>query len=213
MMWRLAWATVGQDTRQEMVELAREGEAILRAMGVPAPQPSALTLRADSSGDVVSDWTDSYDAATSSGAMAPPVSVLWAGQHWADPRSDAIIMRLAQGTPPAWDTLVARANTLDPPAGANRNNLLGSLDWWAARGPSLQRGNEPQQAADRYARAWWSENLSRWHARGATPPTPQTPPGATPPTPQGDSGGGGGMVLAGLALAAAVVMGKRRRGR
>lgn len=210
-LWRLAWGTAGEETRQEMVQLAREGEALLRALGAPAPAPSALTLSASSDGQLVSDWVDSYDgeAAANNGM---PVSVLWAGQHWADPRSDAVVMRLSQGNPPAWETLVQRASTLYPPAGANRNNVLGSLDWWASRGPQLQRGNEPQQAADRYARAWWAEQLSRWNTTpiGATPPG-ATPPGATPPTPQREGEGGSGVVWLVAGLAAAWAIGRRRR--
>lgn len=205
-LWGLAWGTAGEETRQEMVELARQAESLLTALGAPSsPSPSAYAFGADATGQTVSDWVDAYErVATAVGGI--PVSVLWAGQHWADPRSDAIVMRLSQGSPPSWDTIVQRATALHPPSG-NRNTILGLMDWWAARGPQLQRGNEPQQAADRYARAWWAEKISRWH----TTPQGTTPPGATPPTPQREGEGGSGVVWLVAALAAAWAIGRRRR--
>lgn len=208
LLWQLAWGTVGQETKQEMVNLAREGEALLRALGHATPVvPTATQLSASSDGGAVSDWVDAYDpAATQAGGM--PVSVLWAGQHWLDPRADAILMRLGATTPPEWATLVQTAAARTPPAGVNAPVMRNLLDWWAARGRSLASGNEQQQAGERYARAWWAEQLARWTQTPA--PVPGVPPVPPPPgTPPAEGGGGAGVVL--LALAAAVAFGRRRR--
>jgi len=204
-LWSLAWtAGVVGDTRQQFVDLARAGEALLIAVGGHAPAASARTLTADSSADQFSTWTDRYsEQADEHHAM--PLSVLFAGVSGWDVRADRVVSALTSTTPPTWDQLRTLAGQREVP-----QSVAPYFDWFVSRDSIMEaHGNDLEAYASRAHRAWWNEALQRYPARST--PIPNT--GGPLPTPVRSRGGGGGffalLVLWGAARARARRGGRR----
>jgi len=198
--WSLLIAASTQSTREEFVEMAREGERLLVALGGARPSPDAATLTASTDRAQWDAWTDRYQAAAE-GPRAMPLSVLFAGVSGWDFRADRLISSLTSTTPPTWQALRAVAANRVLPAGVGP-----SFDWFASRGEPMDRGDELQQLASKSHRAWWADTLNRFAVGTGRAPTPGRPP--TPGAPS--SGGGGGFLLLLLILGARAM--KRRRG-
>lgn len=207
LMWRAVWLAATQETRDELVELARLGERLLRGLRGTIPSPSATTMTNATSSDVFASWQDAYDASAAQvGGML--AGVLFAGVSGFDLRSDVIVRALDAGTAPAWDAILAtaRGRQLAP-------DVAAALDIDAARGRQLDTGGEDQRTQSTYHRAWWARFLARQPA--ATSPAQQPPlPGTTTPvrpadTSSASSGLGGAVVVAIVVYLAS----RKRRGR
>jgi len=220
---RAIWAASNQEDRAQLVDLARQGDALVRAQGGAALQYPAANLTPTSSGDQVVQWVEGYNAAHERTAGTMPLSILWAGAAAYDPRADPIVSRLydlftrGPGVAPVWATVLDRVR----PAPQAVRMLC---DWWAARGPQLQQGDQQDKARDDMQRGWWwtyAQTLRQVRetdpAVGSYPTTPPpgtTPPGTTPPgtTPPAPAGGLGTGAMVGIAAAVLYAL-SRRKGR
>lgn len=166
---RALWLISGEDTRQEMVDLAREGERLSRALGAPPYTRSAQSLTISSAADAVSQWADEYTAQADAG-RAMPLSVLWAGVSGWDPRADQLVMRLAIANAAPWSDILNHLRVAP-------QSVRAIADWFASRAVGLASGDETQQLQERAQRAWWA-------TYAATLPAPP-PVGQTGTTPDG----------------------------
>ena len=139
------WFISGEDTRREMVELAREGERLAIALGAAPFTRSAQTLTATSEASAVGQWSDTYTAAADAGRTMP-LSVLWAGVSGWDPRADQLVMRLVISDAAPWSEILNRLRTAPQTV-----RLI--ADWVSSRALGLVRGNEVQQLQERAQRA------------------------------------------------------------
>ena len=169
-LWRAAWTVGTDETKDEFVELAREGEALLVALGGARPFPAAANLTNASGGDAFSAWTDAY-ASSSERVNGMPLGVLFAGVSGWDPRGDALVQRMLSSSTPTWNVVTQEALRREVPAAVARE-----LEWFAARGPGLASGNELQTLQERTQRGWWWEYLNRLPRRQPAPPPPPPPP-------------------------------------
>lgn len=209
LIWQLAWSVGSEDTRQEFVELARQGEQLLRDLGGRVPVVSASSLTPQSDAAAFSRWTDDYTSSTDA-SRGMPLSVLFAGVSGWDPRADQLVMRLMGTNPVAWPLILQALRDRNATAA-----LQADADWFASRAQGLATGNESQQLQERVQRAWWAElTQAQTFPTSTSLPTPTTTPTTTP----GDgllgglfSGPGGFMAM--VAIAAAVRGRKGRRPR
>lgn len=157
------WLISGEETRSEMVELARMGERLSIALGAPPYTRSAQTLTVSSEASAVSQWADEYSAQAEAG-RAMPLSVLWAGVSGWDPRADILVMRLVVANAAPWSDILNRLRVAP-------QVIRGIADWFASRAISLVGGDETQQLQERAQRAWWATYAA---TLPAPPPVGQT---------------------------------------
>lgn len=157
------WFISGEDTRREMVELAREGERLAISLGAAPFTRSAQTLTATSEASAVGQWSDTYTSAADAGRTMP-LSVLWAGVSGWDPRADQLVMRLVISDAAPWSEILNRLRTAPQTV-----RLI--ADWFSSRALGLVRGNEVQQLQERAQRAWWATYAA---TLPAPPPVGQT---------------------------------------
>lgn len=202
--WRVVWAVSSNDTQQEFVDLAREGERLLVALGGRAPSPAASSLNVESDNSAFGRWTDAYNSEQER-VQSMPLSILFAGVSGWDPRSDQLVMRAAVSDSPAWSTVYRELE--QRVTGDHRAELLRLAEWFKARAVGLATGDEGQQLQERAQRGWWWELARRFPSRPVAPQPPQTPPQPSPPSSGG--GGGWGWVLA--FIGAGIAQKSRRR--
>jgi len=157
------WLISGEETRQEMIELARVGERLSIALGASPYTRSAQSLTAGSTASAVGQWADEYTAQVEAG-RAMPLSVLWAGVSGWDPRADVLVMRLVVANAAPWSDILNHLRVA-PQA------VRGIADWFASRAVSLVGGDETQQLQERAQRAWWATYAA---TLPAPPPVGQT---------------------------------------
>lgn len=215
---RAIWAASDESDRAGLVDLARQGDALVRAQGGTAPQYPASNLTASSTGDHWTIWAEGYDAAHAATAGTMPLSILWAGASAWDPRGDAILSGLydlftGAGAAPVWGTVLERLRSAPQAV-----RQLG--DWFAARGPQLQQGDQQDKTRDNLQRGWWwtyaqtlrqptaSDPAVGSYPAGTTTPAGQLPAGTATTT---TGGMGTGTIVA---IAAGVLfVASRRKGR
>jgi len=206
-IWRLAWLAGDEDSRQAFRELAREGEALLQALGGAVPSPGAASLpTARTESGPFNLWTDQYEPAAEA-AHAIPLGILFAGVSGWDPRADRVVSAAILAPPPTreWPQILALLRTRNAPAAIQR-----SADWFASRAVGLVNGDEPQQLQARLHRAWWDEFAERFQAPAPSPDATTPHPEAEPPAEAESSSGGGAGLIAGLI--AAWALSRRKRG-
>lgn len=214
---RAIWAASDASDRAGLVDLARQGDALVRAQGGTAPQYPATNLTQSSTGDQVIQWAEGYDAAHTATAGTMPLSILWAGASAWDPRGDAILSGLydlfmGPGTAPAWSVVLERLRSAPQAV-----RMLG--DWWAARGPQLQQGDQQDKTRDNLQRGWWwtyaqtlRQPTTSDPAVGSYPAGTTTPPGQLPARTSTSAGGMSTGTMAAIA-AALLFVASRRKGR
>lgn len=205
--WRAAWLVASSDTKDELVELARNGEALLVALRGDAPVPSARELNNSATSDAFSTWVDAYDlAAARVGGMLS--SVLFAGVSGFDPRSDVIVRALVADSAPTWEQILATARGRTLASG-----VAAALDIDAARGRGLETGSEDQKTQSRYHRAWWSRFLNGQPvaAPGVTPALPGGTTPVRPTTPAGGGGSSGDVLVLAMVLGALALLKRKKR--
>lgn len=188
---RALWLISDNDVRDEMIELAREGERLSLAMGAPPFTRSARGITNASDSSAIDQWSDDY-AVQVDARRAMPLSVLWAGVSGWDPRADLLVMRLATAESAPWSVVLNRLRTA--PAVVRQ-----IADWFAARAVGLVNGNEQQVLQERAQRAWWST----YAATFPEPPRVGQTTGGVPsdanayPLPNNNNNGGGASSPAG----------------
>ena len=183
---QMFWGLLGEDQRTTAVQLAREGESLMLALGAAPFTRSASTLLPSSAAGDVGAWGDEYEARIASGARGMPLSVLWSGISSLDMlRADRVVQALA-GTAtsaPGWDAIRERLRTAPEPVRriadwfASRAVTQTSGSWWQGL---LTYDDELARLHESLVRAWWWQYAQTLPTVAAATITAQQQQQATP---------------------------------